>query len=274
MQLVTIGQALQGSYQEIDPTDARLLLQHVLNQDHVFLLTHPEQVFAANQERLFRQLVLRRINGEPVAYLIGERDFYDLTFKVTPDVLIPRPETELLVELALERIPANYASRVLDLGTGSGAIAITIAAHRPQVSVVAIDLSVDAVSVARMNASNLGTNNIFIFASNWFDELSGEKFDLIVSNPPYVADDDIHLNQGDLRFEPRMALVAEVDGMACIKRIISAALEYLVPGGWLLLEHGYDQAGLCRQLLEGEGYRDIFSRPDLAGIMRISGGKK
>ncbi|MDP1558764.1 MAG: peptide chain release factor N(5)-glutamine methyltransferase [Nitrosomonas sp.] len=272
MQLVTIGQALQRSCREIDHTDMRILLQHVLNVDHAFLLTHPDQVLTSKQEEIFDQLVARRVNGEPVAYLTGERDFYDLTFKVTPAVLIPRPETELLVEFTLERIPANHACRVLDLGTGSGAIAITIARHRPQVSVVAVDLSADAVSIARMNARNLEVNNISIVTSDWFGELLGEKFDLIVSNPPYVADGDSHLKQGDLRFEPRMALAADADGMACIKKIISAATEYLVPDGWLLLEHGYDQAAACRQLLEEAGYRNTFSRPDLAGIMRVSGG--
>ena len=269
----TIAQALQQACQEIDHIDARILLQHILNVNHAFLLTHSNQVLSSAQERIFCQLVARRVNGEPIAYLIGECDFYDLTFKVTPDVLIPRPETELLVELALKRISANNNYRVLDLGTGCGAIALTIAKHCPQVNVVAVDLSAAAVSVARKNAGNIKVNNVCIATGNWFSELSGEKFDLIVSNPPYVAENDPHLKQGDLRFEPKMALTADTDGLACMRNIIAAASDHLVIGGWLMFEHGYDQAVACRQLLEAAGFTETFSHPDLAGIMRVSGGQ-
>jgi release factor glutamine methyltransferase len=213
------------------------------------------------------------MDGEPVAYLIGECDFYDLIFKVTPDVLIPRPETEILVELALMRLSVNYSNRILDLGTGSGAVALTLARHCPQANVVAVDLSPAAVSIARENADNLNINNVFIATGNWFSELSGEKFDLIVSNPPYVAENDPHLFRGDLRFEPKMALTTESDGLACIRDIVATACDYLKVDGWLMLEHGYDQAVVCRQLLKSAGFAKTFSCPDLAGIMRVSGGQ-
>lgn len=270
---ISIAQALQRACQGIAHTDARILLQYSLGVNHAYILTHPDQALSSAQQRLFFRLVARRMDGEPVAYLIGECDFYDLIFKVTPDVLIPRPETEILVELALMRLSVNYSNRILDLGTGSGAVALTLARHCPQANVVAVDLSPAAVSIARENADNLNINNVFIATGNWFSELSGEKFDLIVSNPPYVAENDPHLNQGDLRFEPRMALTASIDGLSCIRTIIAAASDYLVAGGWLLFEHGYDQAAACRQLLEAAGFAETFSHPDLAGIMRVSGGR-
>lgn len=269
----SIAQALQQACREIDQTDARILLQYILRVNHAFILTHPDQMLSLGQKKDFCQLVARRVIGEPVAYLVGECDFYDLTFKVTPDVLIPRPETELLVELALMRITSNNNNRILDLGTGCGAIALTLAKHCPQTRVVAVDLSMAAASIARINADNFGVENVFIATGNWFSELSGEKFDLIVSNPPYVARNDPHLNEGDLRFEPRMALTASTDGLACIRSIIAGASDYLVTGGWLLFEHGYDQATACRQLLKAAGFTETFSHPDLAGIMRVSGGQ-
>jgi release factor glutamine methyltransferase len=268
----TITQALAWA-SDIDRIDARLLLQHVLDVNHAFLLTHPDQVLTSQQTEEFSQLVKLRISGRPVAYLIGERAFYDLTFKVTEAVLIPRPETELLVELALKLAPVNQPCRILDLGTGSGAIAITIAKHRPQSQVVAVDLSADATAVSKWNAKNLEVSNIHIMTGNWFDELSGEEFDLIVSNPPYVAENDSHLQQGDLRFEPQIALSAGDNGLACINHIISAAPKHLVKRGWLLLEHGYNQAAECKRMLKDTDFSNICSYPDLAGIMRVSGGQ-
>lgn len=250
-----------------------MLLQHILNVNHAFLLTHSHHVLNSTQEKSYSQLVARRVKGEPIAYLIGECDFYDITFKVTPDVLIPRPETELLVELALTRISSKSNCRILDLGTGCGAIAITIAKHCPQASVIAVDLSSAAVSLARKNADIVNVNNVCIAVGNWFSELSGKKFDLIVSNPPYIAENDPHLYQGDLRFEPKMALTTESDGLACIHDIVAKACDYLEVGGWLMLEHGYDQAVVCRQLLKSAGFAKTFSCPDLAGIMRVSGGQ-
>lgn len=273
MESVSIEQALRASSQKIESIDARILLQHALNENQAFFHTHPEQTLTSQQAQTFNQLVARRVTGEPVAYLIGERDFYDLTFKVTPAVLIPRPETELLVELALARVPVNQHCRVLDLGTGSGAVAITIAKHRPRTTVIAVDVSIDAIAVASRNAEEIGVTNITIINGNWFDAMIGVKFDLIVSNPPYVAEGDPHLKQGDLRFEPPLALAAEDDGLACLRSISSEAPEHLNVGGWLLMEHGYDQADVCRQLLEEAGFKRTFSSPDLAGIMRVSGGE-
>lgn len=273
MQPETIAQALATACRSIEPVDARLLLEYVLQTNYAFLLTHPEQLLTGQQSATFSQLIQERAKGLPVAYLTGERPFYDLTFQVTNAVLIPRPETELLVEWALQLIPADQSRRILDLGTGSGAIAITIAKHRPQSHVVAVDLSADAIAVAQQNAETLGISCLQLIAGNWFDELSGEKFDLIVSNPPYVAEHDPHLQQGDLRFEPKMALSAGDDGLACIDHIIAAAPGHLAADGWLLLEHGYDQEQACRELLQQAGFNNICSKPDLAGIMRVSGGQ-
>lgn len=270
----TIAQVLQGARRHIDGIDARLLLQHVLNVSAVFLAAYPDYQLKPRQIDSFQQLITKRIAGEPVAYLIGEREFFDLTFKVTPAVLIPRPETELLVELALSRIPINMAWNILDLGTGSGAIAITIAKHRPLARVTAVDYSSDALSVARLNREKLGVSNVQILAGSWFDGLDQLKFDLIVSNPPYVAEGDPHLEQGDLRFEPRIALTAEEGGVACIRQIIARAPQFLLPGGELLLEHGYDQAMICQQLLAESNFINIFSCQDLAGISRVSGGQQ
>ena len=273
MQSNTITQVLTTACRKIDRIDARILLQYVLNVNHVFLLTNPDYVLTSQQAAEFFCLVKRRIDGIPIAYLTGERAFYDLTFKVTPAVLIPRPETELLVEWALKLIPVDQPRKILDLGTGSGAIAITIAKHRPQSQVIAVDVSADALAVCRVNAENQQVNNLHLIAGNWFDELSGERFDLIVSNPPYVAESDSHLKQGDLRFEPQMALSAGDNGLACIIHIIHAAPRHLVKSGWLLLEHGYDQAAACRRLLAHRDFSNICCYPDLAGIMRVSGGQ-
>lgn len=273
MELISIRQVLQVTSRQIAPIDARMLLQYVLNESPVFLHTHDDQTLTSQQQQHFSQLVARRLNGEPVAYLTGEREFYDLTFKVTPAVLIPRPETELLVELALQRLPVDQVCHVLDLGTGSGAIALTIAKQRPRANIVAVDISIDAIEIARVNAENMGIKNVSIIIGNWFNELCREQFDLIISNPPYVAAEDSHLKRGDLRFEPQVALIADADGLSCLHEIISTAPKYLLPDGWLLVEHGYDQAGNCRQLLETAGFSHTFSSPDLAGIMRVSGGQ-
>lgn len=269
---VAIAPVLQEARRHIDSMEARLLLQYELKVNAVFLAAYPDHLLNSKQVAAYQSLVAKRMAGEPVAYLIGEREFYDLTFKVTPAVLIPRPETELLVELALSRIPVNQTYNVLDLGTGSGTIALTIAKHRPLAQVTAVDLSPEALSVARTNAAKLGVGNVRILAGNWFDGLGREKFDLIVSNPPYVAEGDLHLNQGDLRFEPRIALTADDQGLACIRQIILAAPDFLAPGGELLLEHGYDQVDICRQLLAESNFINLFSCPDLAGILRVSGG--
>lgn len=273
MQHATISQALTFAGRDIDRVDAYMLLQYVLDATHTYLLTHSDQMLTEQQSEEFRHLVKRRIEGVPVAYLTGERAFYDLTFKVNEAVLIPRPETELLIDLALQLISPDRPCRVLDLGTGSGAIAITIAKHRPQSHVTAVDVSPAAMTVCQSNAQNLQIHNLQLIEGSWFDELSGERFDLIVSNPPYVVHGDPHLQQGDLRFEPQMALSAGSDGLSCINHIIDKAPDHLVENGWLLLEHGYDQASACRQLLQNRDFSNICSHPDLAGIMRVSGGQ-
>lgn len=258
---------------KVDATDARILLQYVLRVNHAFLLTHAEDVLTESQIEQFGALVVQRVKGMPVAYLTGEREFYDLVFSVSPAVLVPRPETELLVDLALETITENRPYNVLDLGTGSGAIAITIAKHRPQANVLAVDLSNDAVFIAKRNAHDIGTKNVRVIHGSWFEKVGAdEKFDLIVSNPPYVAEHDPHLQQGDLRFEPALALSTGDNGLSCIRHITENASVFLIDGGRLLLEHGYDQSVICRQLMEMAGFQRIKTHRDLAGIKRVCDG--
>jgi len=257
----------------IDPADARVLLRAALGASAAHLAAHPEQVLTSTESERYHAWVERRRAGEPVAYLIGEREFYSLAIKVTPAVLIPRPETELLVEAALELSATDVPVRVLDLATGSGCVAVAIGRHRASARVTATDISRDALTVARSNAEAHGVDVEFI-ESDWFTALSGRRFDLIVSNPPYIAEGDSHLDSGDLRFEPRSALVAGPDGLACISTIVSQADAHLVPGGWLLLEHGFDQAARCRELLQRVGFQQVTSRRDLAGIERISYGQR
>jgi len=256
----------------IDPIDSRALLRAALGVGDTYLFAHPGQTLTDRQRNRYLAWVERRRAGEPVAYLTGEREFYSLAFKVTPAVLIPRPETELLVDIALERVPAHEPFRVLDLGTGSGCVAVAIAKHRSRAQVTATEASRDALAVARENAARHGTGIEFI-ESNWLDALAGRRFELIVSNPPYVAERDPHLSQGDSRFEPRAALVAGADGLSCIRLIITQARAHLEPGGGLLFEHGYDHAARCRALLGQAGYFEVATRNDLAGIERVSGGR-
>ncbi|MEO8344021.1 MAG: peptide chain release factor N(5)-glutamine methyltransferase [Gallionella sp.] len=272
--------------------EVQCLLQAVLQVNRAWLLTHSEQLLSDEQQAQFNILFERRLTGEPLAYLLGEREFYGLAFKVSPATLIPRPETELLVELALQRIsqlPASpthpdpplsrreqgrskNAFRVLDLGTGSGAIALSIAHVRRDVEVVAVDASAAALEVAQLNAQRLKLDNVRLVHSDWFDALHGERFDIIVSNPPYVAADDAHLKQGDLRFEPHTALVSGADGLDDIRRICAQAKAHLNNQGWLLFEHGYDQAEQVRALLQQSGFAGVFSARDLSGVERVSGG--
>lgn len=265
--------------------EVQCLLQHVLNVSRAWLLAHPERCLDDHEQDRFDELLRRRLSGEPIAYILGEREFYGLTFKVTPDTLIPRPETELLVDLALLRITQTPPSpqpscvgrggllRVLDLGTGSGAIALAIAHARPAAEVLACDLSPSALEVARSNAQRLGIANAAFLQSGWFAALGNRRFDLIVSNPPYIAAGDPHLQQGDVRFEPPSALVSGAEGLEDIRCIVAGAPAHLEPGGWLLLEHGYDQAVKVRELLRQSSFSEVFSAPDLAGIERVSGGR-
>jgi release factor glutamine methyltransferase len=260
----------------LDSSSARIevqcLLQAVLQVNRAYLLTHPEQQLSNEQQARFTALLERRMSGEPIAYLLGEREFYGLTFKVSPATLIPRPETELLVELALQRIPRQGKCRVLDLGTGSGAIALSIALARPDAEVVAVDASIAALEVAQFNAKRLNLGNVHLLQSDWFSALHGERFNIIVSNPPYIAADDIHLTQGDVRFEPPSALVSGTDGLDDIRLICAQVKAHLNVQGWLLFEHGYDQAVQVRALLQQSGFTKIFSACDLSGTERVSGG--
>jgi len=273
--ILTQDKAALESALALNPDTARIevqmLLQQALGVSRAWLLAHPEQVLDEAQDAGYRALLLRRLAGEPLAYILGEREFFGLSFRVTPATLIPRPDTELLVEMALQRLPKH--GRVLDLGTGSGVIALSIAHARPDVGVTAVDASQDALEVARENARHLNIVNVRLLCSDWFGALTGERFDLIVSNPPYIAEGDAHLGQGDLRFEPRTALASGADGLDDIRHIVAQAKEHLNPGGWLLFEHGYDQAARACELLEKAGYTKTFSARDLAGIERVSGGR-
>ena len=270
----SIAQAL--GHTGLEAGEARPLLQAALGVDRAFLAAHDDERLSPGQAVAYSAFVERRKTGEPMAYILGEREFYGLNFKVTPAVLIPRPETELLVELALLRIPKNKSCRVLDLGTGCGNIAVALAHYRPLAQITAVDSSAAALEVAEQNAQNLlgEANSIRFQQSDWFTALSDEKFDLIVSNPPYVAASDPHLQQGDLRFEPRQALRAGGGGLKCIEHIAGSAPRHLHGGGSLLFEHGYDQAGAGRRLLAVNGFSNLFSATDLAGISRVCGGQR
>ncbi|PHV12508.1 peptide chain release factor N(5)-glutamine methyltransferase [Chitinimonas sp. BJB300] len=252
--------------------EARLLLEHVSAISRTRQAAWPEAEVSATTAERFQVLTNRRAAGEPVAYLVGTREFFSLELEVSPAVLIPRPETELLVELALERLPLDQPRRALDLGTGSGAIPVSLRKHRPQLAMYAIDISNDALEVAARNAERHSTPILFA-RSNWYTELADERFDLIISNPPYIAAGDAHLNEGDLRFEPAGALSDGADGMLHIRQIVAGAATHLRPGGWLLFEHGYDQAETSRHLLNQAGFQAVCSWRDLAGIERVSGGR-
>ena len=253
--------------------EVQMLLRSVLKVSRAYLLAHPERELNEVEDAAYRALLARRLAGEPMAHILGEREFFGLNLKVTPATLIPRPETELLVELALERLPQRSGMRVLDLGTGSGAVALSIAHERPDVEVVAVDASAAALAVARENAQRLELRNVSFLRSDWFSGLAGHSFDLIVSNPPYIAAGDEHLARGDVRFEPISALVSGVDGLDDIRRITFGACAHIQRGGWLLLEHGYDQAATVRELLLAAGWGGVFSARDLGGIERVTAGQ-
>ena len=253
--------------------EAQLLLQNILQVNRAWLFTHENDAMRPDIHAGFEVLLKRRLSGEPVAYILGRREFYGLEFTVTPDTLVPRPDTETLVEAALEKIPASQTCTMLDLGTGSGAIAIAIARHRPQAKVTAVDQSQKALAIAQGNAKRLEVANVQFVLSDWFTALSGQTFDVIVSNPPYIAKHDPHLNQGDLRFEPTSALAAGEDGLGCIRQIINQAEQHLNPQGWLMFEHGYEQAEKVAQLLKSANFDSVRSVADLSGILRVTLGK-
>ena len=253
--------------------DAEVLLLHVCGLTRTALVMRAHETLNDAQARRLNELLARRARGEPLAYLTGGREFWSLPLQVTPDVLIPRPETELLVEQALAHIPAHAARMIVDLGTGSGAVALAIAGERPDCRVIATDQSERALAVARANASQLNIVNVEFRLGEWFTPLAGLRFDVIVSNPPYVAEADPHLAEGDLRFEPRGALTSGPDGLDAIRIIAAAAPAHLHPGGWLLVEHGYDQAAAVRKLFGDAGFSQIRHYQDLAGHERITTGQ-
>jgi len=253
--------------------EVRMLLEHVLNKPRAWLLAHDTDPLAPEVAAAYEALAQRRLAGEPMAYLLGHREFMGHRFRVTPDVLIPRPDTEVLVETGLECIDGVTGPMVLDLGTGSGAIAVSIALARRDARVMASDVSAAALAVAAGNAWDLTAAVRFVEGS-WYDAVpTGEGFDLIVSNPPYVASDDPHLDQGDVRFEPRGALTDGAGGLDDLARIVQGARAHLKSGGSLWMEHGWDQAEQVRDMLRQAGFADVHSRQDLAGIERISGGR-
>jgi release factor glutamine methyltransferase len=252
--------------------EQRLLLTHVTGLSREQWITR-EPSLSAEQQEQYENLAAQRVAGVPMAYLLREREFYGRSFYVSPAVLIPRPETELLVEFVLQH--AAPGARVLDAGTGSGAIAVSIAAERPDLQVVAVDLNDDALAVAERNNIRLAQGRVHLLCCDWFSALSEQApFDVIVSNPPYIAAGDPHLQQGDLRYEPAQALTDGVDGLQCLRHLIQHAGRHLRPQGWLALEHGYDQAVAVRALMQDRGWRDVQSQRDLAQIERISYGRK
>lgn len=269
----TLGAALAAARRRIDRLDARLLVEHVSGRSHADLLVRPETPLAAGDAARLAALVARREAGEPLAYLVGEAEFRGLSLAVSPAVLIPRPETELLVELGVARAEGRPGVRILDLGTGSGAVAIALALTCPDARVTAVDRSPEALAVARDNGRRHGAAVRWV-ESDWFSALAGERFDVIVGNPPYIAAGDPHLALDGLPYEPSGALTDGGDGLGCLRAIVAAAPDHLAPDGWLLLEHGYDQAAACRALLAAAGFVEVVSWRDLAGIERVSGGRR
>ena len=269
------GMTVRGALERsgLVPADARALLSHVLDQDRAWLIAHAGEALERSCADAFFALAKRRREGEPVAYLIGRREFWGLALSVSPAVLIPRPETETLVEAGLERLARGAGLRVIDLGTGSGAIALAIAHERPDAHVFGTDVSEEALAIARANAQRLGLNNVTFLRADWFAGLPDGPFDAILGNPPYVAPGDPHLTEGDLRFEPRSALTPGGDALQALTRIVTGARERLVAGGSLIVEHGYDQSAPVLRLFEGAGFEEIRPLRDLAGIPRVVAGR-
>lgn len=276
--MTDIREALNNALQHLEllHTDSRLeaelLLSEVLKQNRAYLYAHPEQQLDENQIALYDTLIHQRVQGIPIAYITGTREFWSLTLKVNQATLIPRHETERLVELALEWSVDEPNTRILDLGTGSGAIGLALAKERPNWELDACDCSEDALNVARENAATLGITNIHFYRSDWLKQLPNKLYHAIVSNPPYIAEHDPHLLEGDVRFEPQTALVSSQEGLADLQYIIKNSVNYLMPDGLLLLEHGYDQKSHVQAMLHLFGYRNVQTWQDILGHDRVSGG--
>ena len=273
--MTIIASLLRNAQLPESPTerlDAELLLAAAIGKSRSYLHTWPERIVSSEAADTYAGYLQRRRSGEPVAYILGQQGFWKIDLEVAPHTLIPRPDTELLVEAALELLAATPA-KVLDLGTGSGAIALALASERPAWNVTAVDRVLEAVALAERNRQRLQLGNAGFLHSHWFSALTGQRYGLILSNPPYIRADDRHLNEGDVRFEPSSALVAGSDGLDDIRAIIQAAPEHLLSGGWLLLEHGFDQAKNVRSLLREGGFVEVDSRRDLGGHERISLGR-
>ncbi|CAH8201191.1 protein-(glutamine-N(5)) methyltransferase [Vibrio aestuarianus] len=264
---------LQESGSDSPSVDAAVLMCHVLDKPRSYLLTWPEKLLTAEQQQHFEQLLSRRFAGEPIAYIVGEREFWSLPLKVAPSTLIPRPDTERLVEVALAKSNQIYGD-ILDLGTGTGAIALALASELPGRRVVGVDLRPEAQALATENAQRLAITNVTFLQGSWFEPIEpGTKFALIVSNPPYIEENDPHLTQGDVRFEPLSALVAKDNGLADIKYITEYARGYLQPQAWLVFEHGYDQGQAVREILVSLGYHNVVTEKDYAGNDRVTLGQ-
>lgn len=272
--MLTLKAALEEATAAIGRIDAQVIVAHLLGVNRAYLVANPLRVLTETEDARVDMMVSQRAAGQPVAYLLGTREFYSRDFAVSPEVLIPRPETEVLVEAALARLRGRESPAILDLGTGSGAIAVTLACERPDARVTAVDASAGALAVARGNAAALGcAGRVRFLEGSWYAPVAGERFDLVVANPPYVAAGDPHLAEGDLRFEPPGALTdGSADGLDAIRAIAAGARAHLVPGGWLLTEHGFDQAEAVREILIAAGFTERLSLPDLAGIPRVAGG--
>jgi len=253
--------------------EAELLLARAIDRPRSWLYAHSDATVDERQAKLFLSMVEQRRRGEPVALILGVREFWSLSLTVTRDTLIPRPETEMLVELALRHVPAGAPARILDLGTGTGAVALALAHERPSADVTAIDIHARTLAVAQANAARLQLGHVRFLLGNWFSAVRDERYDLIVSNPPYIADQDPHLQQGDLRFEPRSALASGVDGLDAIRIIARDSARHLRAKGWLLLEHGFEQGEAVRNLLASEGFATVTTDVDLAGLDRVTSGR-
>lgn len=269
-QLLALGAQIDSPTAQLD---AELLLAFVLAKPRSYLYTWPDKVVSEAQVADYQALLKRRVAGEPVAYLLGRQGFWTLDLEVAEHTLIPRADTELLVEITLQLANSNTALQVLDLGTGSGALALALASERPQWSITGVDRIQSAVALAQANQQRTGLSNVQFLHSDWFSALTGQRYDLILSNPPYIADNDPHLQQGDLRFEPLSALVSGPEGLDDLRKIIAQAPTYLTGNGWLLLEHGFQQAAAVRALLQHAGFIEVCSQRDLAGHERVSLGR-